>query len=510
VRPVLDHAEAACRPVPSTRSPGGYYRPRHRPSIPSPPKTRQLIRDAKDTLGADGVGTEASPSAAVPLFRIRSLDAVARRARGGSSRGTPETLTSSQEKHLAWRILWRARTSDRHHHAPALTDKGAFDAHRRAARLWRGEDCGRVQELQRCESAPELGAVALGGRQADGRTGGRRGRRGAGTRRQGLARSLAVDCPQAMWLRRRRPSSNRQEVRGGGHRAGGARHGQVTAWRRYESAARVALALRDAAAATTHATVSAEVESGQRLPRFVRGRLLFDQASSRRRCGVLRRRRTGADDAPAPTPVAELELYRGESLVHLDRAEDAEAAFPQRDSRVPRDPRAYLSLATLYTSTKPDEVETVLDDLIEACRRPRSTAWRQRPLADGAMQTRRRPSRRRPRQVSRRSVAGACACTRWAPISASPTPARTGCAPCGQRPASLPEPRRAPAPARERLRRLRPRPPGTGTNLNAIVMARLSASNTIDWLQVGAGRREAIPARCRPRGRRRRETQASP
>ena len=56
--------------------------------------------------------------------------------------------------------------------------------------------------------------------------------------------------------------------------------------------------------------------------------------------------------------------------MHLDRAEDAEAAFRSEISAFPRDPRAYLSLATLYQSTKPEEVESVLDDLIEAVPTP--------------------------------------------------------------------------------------------------------------------------------------------
>ena len=56
--------------------------------------------------------------------------------------------------------------------------------------------------------------------------------------------------------------------------------------------------------------------------------------------------------------------------MHLERTEDAEAAFRSEISAFPRDPRAYLSLATLYQSTKPEEVESVLDDLIEAVPTP--------------------------------------------------------------------------------------------------------------------------------------------
>ncbi len=58
-----------------------------------------------------------------------------------------------------------------------------------------------------------------------------------------------------------------------------------------------------------------------------------------------------------PAAVAELELYKGESLARLERTEDAEAAFRNEIEAFPRDPRAYLSLVTLYQSTKPEEID---------------------------------------------------------------------------------------------------------------------------------------------------------
>jgi len=139
----------------------------------------------------------------------------------------------------------------------------------------------------------------------------------------------------------------------------------------HDSAARVALALRDAAAATSHAAVSAEVDPTSQLPQFVKGRLLFDEGKYEEAVEAFSE---GDGDTAAEeteqAPVAELELYKGESLARLERNEDAVAAFRSEIEAFPRDPRAYLSLATLYQSTQPENVEEVLGDLLEAVPTP--------------------------------------------------------------------------------------------------------------------------------------------
>jgi len=286
----------------------------------------------------------------------------------------PEPLTLEQEKRLALGgfLAGPAQPTDTAT-APALGDKSVFDAHRRAARLV-GEDkiAAAIQELQKVAKAhPELGAVHWEVGELLVRAG-RLNEAVAALERADKAwpDSLAVALALSDALRR----AGKLEPAKTFADTAIARAERGTAIDRlaaHESAARVALALRDAAAATTHATVSAEVDPASRLPRFVRGRLLFDQGKFEEAVVAFSEGEAPpSDDAPAPPPVAELELYRGESLVHLDRAEDAEAAFRSEISAFPRDPRAYLSLATLYQSTKPEEVEGVLDDLIEAVPTP--------------------------------------------------------------------------------------------------------------------------------------------
>ena len=82
-------------------------------------------------------------------------------------------------------------------------------------------------------------------------------------------------------------------------------------------------------------------------------------------------------------------------------------AFRNEIEAFPRDPRAYLSLVTLYQSTKPEEIEGVLDDLMEAVPTPEGygagcgrLGHHRRP------QPRQRDPRRRARQVPGRSDAG--------------------------------------------------------------------------------------------------------
>jgi len=286
----------------------------------------------------------------------------------------PEPLTIEQEKRLALGgfLAGPAQPTDSTT-APALGDRAVFDAHRRAARLV-GEDkiAAAIQELQKVAKAhPDLGAVHWEIGELLLRAG-RLDEAVAALQRADKAwpDSLAVALALSDALRR----AGKLEPAKTFADAAIARAERGTATDRlaaHESAARVALALRDTAGATTHATVSAEVDPASRLPRFVRGRLLFDQGKFEEAVVAFSEGESPAsDDAPAPAPVAELELYRGESLVHLDRAEDAEAAFRSEISAFPRDPRAYLSLATLYQSTKPEEVESVLDDLIEAVPTP--------------------------------------------------------------------------------------------------------------------------------------------
>lgn len=380
LRPVLDDAEGSLpsRPV-YAESLAGYYRLGTAPIYSVTTETRQLIRNAKDAIVPIETGPEAgaTPDGAPAADSVPDsvpLDAVLDELVVGRPLARPDPLTLEQEKHLALGgFLAGPEQPTDTTTAPALVDKGVFDAHRRAARLV-GEDkiAAAIQELQKVAKAhPELGAVhwevgALLLRA------GRVDEAVAALERADKAwpDSLSVALALSDALRhggQLDPAKTFADAAIARAERGTARDRLAA----HESAARVALALRDAAAATTHATVSAEVDPASRLPGFVRGRLLFDEGKFEEAVVAFSEGEAPAsDDAPALPPVAELELYRGESLVHLDRTEDAEAAFRSEISAFPRDPRAYLSLATLYQSTKPEEVESVLDDLIEAVPTP--------------------------------------------------------------------------------------------------------------------------------------------
>jgi len=380
LRPVLDDAEGSLpsRPV-YAESLAGYYRLGAAPIYSVTTETRQLIRNAKDTIvpieaGAEGGATPNGALAADSVPDSVPLDAVLDELVVGRPLARPEPLTLEQEKRLALGgFLAGPEQPTDTTTAPALGDKSVFDAHRRAARLV-GEDkiAAAIQELQKVARAhPELGAVHWEVGELLMRAG-RLDEAVAALERADKAwpDSLAVALALSDALRRAGkldPAKTFADT-------AIARAERGTAMDRlaaHETAARVALALRDTAGATTHATVSAEVDPASRLPRFVRGRLLYDQGKFEEAVVAFSEGEAPAsDDAPTLPPVAELELYRGESLVHLDRAEDAEAAFRSEISAFPRDPRAYLSLATLYQSTKPEEVEGVLDDLIEAVPTP--------------------------------------------------------------------------------------------------------------------------------------------
>ena len=248
LRPVLDDAEGSLpsRPV-YAESLAGYYRLGTAPIYSVTTETRQLIRNAKDTIVPIEAGAEvgATPNGAPAADSVPDsvpLDAVLDELVVGRPLARPEPLTLEQEKRLALGgFLAGPAQPTETTTAPALGDKGVFDAHRRAARLV-GEDkiAAAIQELQKVAKAhPELGAVHWEVGELLLRTG-RLDEAVAALERaeQGVARQPRGGAGLERRAAARGQVGSGEDLRGRGHRAGGARDGRGSAGGARERGAR--------------------------------------------------------------------------------------------------------------------------------------------------------------------------------------------------------------------------------------------------------------------------------
>lgn len=141
----------------------------------------------------------------------------------------------------------------------------------------------------------------------------------------------------------------------------------------HEMAARVALADKDADAATQHADAAHAADPTAPVPQFVRGRLLFDDGKYEEAAASF----TEAVDALKAHngTLTDLHLYYGQSLARLDRYTDAETQFREELRAYPRNVEAYTSLAMLYRASNRDAaVEDVLNELVAATPTPEGYA----------------------------------------------------------------------------------------------------------------------------------------
>jgi tetratricopeptide (TPR) repeat protein len=370
---VLDDADGTIPSRPFyAESMAAYYRLGAAPSFALTTDTRRLLRDAADTIVpmpvvADAGRSEDAVPETVPLGAV--LDELV----AGTMPNRPEPLTVNDENRLAW-AGFLAGPEPRPEGAPlsVVSDATVLDAHARAARLvGEGKLADAIAVLQSIvKGHPELGAVHFGIGQLLVRMGRLDDAAAAFERAEDAwPGSLPVALASSDVLRRlgKLELAKLQAETAIVRAEPGSPRDRIAA---HETAARVALALKDAAAATSYAAVSVEVDPTSALPRFVKGRLLFDEGKYEEAVEAFSEPEPADDDEAMPAAVAELELYKGESLARLERTEDAEMAFRNEIEAFPRDPRAYLSLVTLYQATKPDEIEEVLDDLLEAVPTP--------------------------------------------------------------------------------------------------------------------------------------------
>ena len=141
----------------------------------------------------------------------------------------------------------------------------------------------------------------------------------------------------------------------------------------YEMAARVALARKDADAASQYAEDAHEAHPARPVREFVSGRILYEQGHYADAAAAFEGAVTASTAAEAIVP--DLHLYLAESLVHLDRYADAEKHYREELRAFPRNVQAYASLAMLYrASNRDDAVEDVLNELVSGTPTPEGYA----------------------------------------------------------------------------------------------------------------------------------------
>ena len=138
----------------------------------------------------------------------------------------------------------------------------------------------------------------------------------------------------------------------------------------HEMAARVALARKDTDAARQHADAAHAAMPQRPVPQFVRGRTLYDEGKYEDAAAAFQ---DAIGQLKNGATMADLHLYLGESLAHLERFADAEMQYREELRAFPRNMKAYSSLAMLYSATRRDEaVEDVLNELVSATPTPES------------------------------------------------------------------------------------------------------------------------------------------
>jgi tetratricopeptide (TPR) repeat protein len=141
----------------------------------------------------------------------------------------------------------------------------------------------------------------------------------------------------------------------------------------HEMAARVALADKDADAATRHADAAHAADPTVPVPQFVHGRLLYDDGKYEEAVASFTEAVEALKDRNVALP--DLHFYFGEALARLDRYTDAETQFRDELRAYPRNVRAYTSLAMLYRASNRDAaVEDVLNELVAATPTPEGYA----------------------------------------------------------------------------------------------------------------------------------------
>jgi tetratricopeptide (TPR) repeat protein len=139
----------------------------------------------------------------------------------------------------------------------------------------------------------------------------------------------------------------------------------------HELLARVALAHRSAELARHEAKLAQAADKSLPLPEYVDGRLLYDQGKFDEALASFEEAAAAVDGENVS--IADLHFQTAETLVKLDRLDEAEAAFERELHDYPHNSRARSGLAILlHKMGRNDEAEQTLADMIRITPTPES------------------------------------------------------------------------------------------------------------------------------------------
>ena len=138
--------------------------------------------------------------------------------------------------------------------------------------------------------------------------------------------------------------------------------------------AKIALARHDADEARQEAAMAHEADPTLPMPAYIDARLLYDQGQYEDALPLFEQATLDVKRAHA-APVLPLRYYTADTLVHLDRNDEAEVEYGEALRDFPRDLRARSGLAALYQSTgRPDEAGQTITGMLQVVPTPESYA----------------------------------------------------------------------------------------------------------------------------------------
>jgi tetratricopeptide (TPR) repeat protein len=114
----------------------------------------------------------------------------------------------------------------------------------------------------------------------------------------------------------------------------------------YEVLARIAVTRQNPGGARVQAQHARQLDPDSPVPAFIEGRLLLDRGRYDEALSLLDE--AAASTRAADVPLVDLQFWRGEALVKLDRPAEAEDAYLTELSEFPESTRTHVALATLY------------------------------------------------------------------------------------------------------------------------------------------------------------------